>query len=240
MEALNYKDTFAYINYMKFDSTEIETRAFLDLLTTNETYFHRDLPQLMIFVKKVMPVILEHRKTMNNGKRIRLWSAACSVGCEAYTLALLLKEELDDFFDWQFEIIGTDISSSALKVAKDGLYSKREVGFLPSELQRKYFKAQGEFFSVDPTLRSMVQFKYLNLVDEDAMTKMNSFDVVFCRNVMIYFDQDSREQVLDSLYDSMNPLSYIFMGHSEFLSNMSQAFKMERLGRDIVYKKEDI
>ena len=239
MDALNYTDPFAYINYMKFDSTEVETKAFIDLLTTNETYFYRDLPQLTVWAKKVMPEVLLQRRAQENGNKIKIWSAACSVGCEAYTMAIMLLEELPDSGDWKFEIVGTDISPSALQVARDGLYTKREVGFLPSGYQTKYFRKEGDFFHIQPQLKNMVTFKYLNLVDEPAMEKMHGFDVVFCRNVLIYFDQESREQVLDCLYDSLNNHGFIFLGHSEFLSNISDAFKMVRLGRDIVYKKEE-
>ena len=234
----NQKDVSDYLYFMKYDASGKEMRTFFDLLTTNETFFHRDLPQLMVFVKKVMPLVLQ-RKSRDGNSNIRIWSAACSVGCEPLSLAILLREELPQFPLWRFEILATDISPSVLKVAQDGLYTDREIQFIPEAHQKKYFTRSGDYWKISAELKNSVKFSTLNLVDQKAMASMCNFDVVFCRNVLIYFDGASRDKVLDNLYESLVDGGYIFLGHSEFLSQMSRSFRMERIGTDIVYMKPE-
>jgi chemotaxis protein methyltransferase CheR len=225
-----------YIHEMKFDLSGKELREFLDLLTTNETYFYRDISQLTVLVDEVVPIVLEQKRKLGN-KKVRIWSSASSTGCEAYTLAIMLKESLKDFHHWDIEIIGTDISHSALNVAQSGLFSERELMYVPPEIRKKYFHSSGDYFRIHSDLSKFVNFKYLNLINQSAMARMRNIDIILCRNVLIYFDDASIKLVLDSLYESLIDEGYIFMGVGESLSRLSRAFKLVRMGRSLVYMK---
>jgi chemotaxis protein methyltransferase CheR len=144
---------------------------------------------------------------------------------------------LEDIDDWNITIYGTDIDTSVLEKAREGIYSRRSVKDVPDEYLARYFVRDGERFKVKPVLKQMVKFQQINLMDRQALSKMRRMDFVFCRNVLIYFDENARKKVVGHFYDSLVPGGYIFLGHSESMSRISSAFRIKKMGGMIVYQK---
>lgn len=214
-----------------------ELRHFLDLVTVNETYFYREIPQLQNFAEHVLRPLIAEKASRGLG-RLRIWSAGSSIGCEAYTLAMLITEELDKsgaMIDWQ--VIGSDISDSVLQVAKEGLYTDRELKDVPESLKPKYFARDGNYWRYIHPSRQHVSFRYANLVHIAGAVE-GPFDVIFCRNVFIYFDDAVRRRVADEFYDRLVQGGYVFLGSSESMNRISRAFELKRVGNGLVYVKE--
>lgn len=212
---------------------EDEARVFLDLLTVNETYFFRDLPQIATF-QQVLEEAIAHKCQVPYG-RLRVWSAGCSIGCEPYTLAMCIQEALERReapLEWQ--VLGTDISPSSLQVAESALYTDREVRDVPPPLLGKYFRRRDGWWAFCHPCKNRVRFRYSNLL-RPGREVQGPFDIVFCRNVLIYFDDASRRQAADALFDLMAPGGYLFLGASESMSRVSRAFQLRRVGPGFVY-----
>ncbi|MEQ1638540.1 MAG: CheR family methyltransferase [Methylococcales bacterium] len=211
----NYGD---YFHRLGKPGEETETRLAIDLLTTNETYFFRESQHFDFLRTQVFP---KHPLT----RSLRVWSAASSSGEEAYTLAFLLAEHLSS---GKWEIIGTDISSRMLEKARDGLYQMSAAEKIPSALLKKYcLKGRDEyegFLQIDPALRKRVKFQHANLVE--ALPDLGMFDVIFLRNVMIYFEQETKQQVIDRLQSHLLPGGHFIISHSESLNGLKTKFKM--------------
>lgn len=196
--------------------------AVTEAMTTNESFFFRDNRPFEQFKEIVLPQLLQARAAR---KQIRIWSAACSSGQEPYTLAMLLKEEAARLAGWRIEIIATDLSTGILDKAKEGLYSQFEVQRgLPITLLMKYFTQEGEKWRISEAIRSMVTYKAFNLLDNPA--SLGSFDVVFCRNVLIYFDQATKGQVLARVAQIMPPDGFLYLGGAETVLGISDAFEV--------------
>jgi len=223
-----------YINMLKNAPDKKELKEFIDLLTVNETYFYRNMPQFKTFQDKILPLLLKNQKN----KTLRIWSAGCSIGCEPYTIAIILKETIPEIKNWNIYILANDISGSALKVARDGLYTPREVKEIPFYLLSKYFVKKEKYYQIKKDIKDMVDIQEFNLMDFNKINSYENFDVIFCRNVLIYFDEISRKKLIDKFYDKLNIPGYIFLGHSESLNRISKAFILKRLGGDLVYVKE--
>jgi chemotaxis protein methyltransferase CheR len=208
----------------------------VELLTTNETYFFRDFPQLEGFANEVLPRVVDGKR---KGKdyTLNIWSAACSTGDEAYTLAIILHACLDDFKQWHIGLHATDIDSEVLATARRGVYSERAMKDVPPGYLQRYFTRRRDEYAVCKEIRDMVKLAQVNLVDRKAMRKYHGVDVIFCRNALIYFDDRSRRQVLNSFYDSLLPGGFIFLGHSESVGRISAAFEPVKFGSTIVYQK---
>jgi chemotaxis protein methyltransferase CheR len=200
---------------------EALAREVTEAMTTNESFFFRDSKPFDQFKDTVLPAMTQAR----SGKRaIRIWSAACSSGQEAYSLAMILKEESAKLAGWRIEIIGTDISQEMLEKAKAGLYSQFEVQRgLPIQYLVKYFKKKDESWQIDPAIRAMVQFREFNLLQD--MKMLGQFDVVFCRNVLIYFDQPTKSRVLDNVSRQMPDDGILYLGGAETVLGISDRFK---------------
>jgi len=200
---------------------EALAREVTEAMTTNESFFFRDSKPFDQFNDTVLPAMTQAR----SGKRaIRIWSAACSSGQEAYSLAMILKEESAKLAGWRIEIIGTDISQEMLEKAKAGLYSQFEVQRgLPIQYLVKYFKKKDESWQIDPAIRAMVQFREFNLLQD--MKMLGQFDVVFCRNVLIYFDQPTKSRVLDNVSRQMPDDGILYLGGAETVLGISDRFK---------------
>jgi chemotaxis protein methyltransferase CheR len=196
-------------------------RDVTEAMTTNESFFFRDEKPFSQFRETILPQILAARGTK---KSIRIWSAACSSGQEAYSLAMILKEEQAKLAGWHIEIVGTDLSVEMLEKAKAGLYSQFEVQRgLAIQLLIKYFKKKDESWQIDPGLRSMVQFREWNLLRD--LKPLGQFDIVFCRNVLIYFDQPTKTQVLEAIARQMPADGLLFLGGAETVLGISDRFK---------------
>lgn len=200
---------------------EAVLREVTEAMTTNESFFFRDTKPFDQFRDIVLPHLLKARATKRS---FRIWSAACSSGQEAYSLSMILKEEAAKLAGWRVEIIATDISQEILEKAKAGLYSQFEVQRgLPIQFLVKYFKKKDDAWQIDPALRSMVQFREFNLLHD--LRALGQFDVVFCRNVLIYFDQPTKTKVLENISKIMPEDAFLYLGGAETVLGISDRFK---------------
>lgn len=196
-------------------------REITEAMTTNESFFFRDIKPFDLFRDKVLPKIIDARAGQ---KKLRIWCAAASTGQEPYSLAIILKEMAARLSGWRVDIVGTDISSEVLTKAKAGLYSQFEVQRgMPIQFLVKYFKQQDEMWQIDPSLRSMVEFKEYNLLHD--LNPLGKFDIVFCRNVLIYFDQETKGKVLENIARLMPEDGTLFLGGAETVLGVSDSFE---------------
>jgi len=192
-----------------------------EAMTTNESFFFRDTKPFDLFKDHVLPDLMEARQSQ---KSFRIWCAAASSGQEPYSLAILLQEAKAKLAGWRHEIIGTDISRDILKKATDGVYSQFEVQRgLPIQLLLKYFTKEGEQWRANEDIRKMISYKFFNLL-EDPRT-LGKFDIVFCRNVLIYFDQETKGQVLERIAGLMPDDGILFLGGAETVLGITDKFK---------------
>lgn len=237
METLSLTDVGDYTNTLKFkDKSGRELQALLNQLTTNETFFFREENQLNAFRDHCLPETLDEKRRKNN-KSIKIWSAGCSSGEEPYTLGILLKENIIDNPYWNIQIAGTDIDTDILARAKTGDYLERSVRYMPPGLLKKYFVPHENGYTVKNEIKKMVSFHHVNLFDSLKMRIFRNMDFIFCRNVLIYFDDAARKAVMANFYDSLNPGGYIYLGHSESVTRISSAFEIKRAGGFIVHQK---
>lgn len=207
-----------YFNLIKRNDTN-EITAMLNKLTTNHTYFMRE-PAHFEFLKNV---ILPNQEKTNRFKTFHIWSAGCSSGEEAYTTIMYML----DYFglkknEWSFTILATDISLKAMGAAKDSLYSAEALKDVPPSWIRRYFKKQGDCYELTEEVKSRVVFKRLNLMEPFLFSQ--PFDLIFCRNVMIYFDQPEKTELINKFYNVLKPGGYLFIGHSESIQRDTSKF----------------
>lgn len=223
-----------YYKFLKYNPAgEQELSRALELVTTAETYFMRQEYQLRGLRDEVLPVLAQQNA---DSRRLVLWSAGCSSGEEVYTLATLVVEA-GLFRDWEVRIIGSDLSRSRVAFARRGVYRERSFRSTTTEFREKYFEQHAQGWQVRPELRALCHFGQLNLLDRAAVSAVGRVDVVFCRNVLIYFGADSRAIVTRHLYERLVPGGYLFLGHSESLLNVSTAFELVHLKEDLVYRR---
>jgi len=193
----------------------------IEAMTTNETSFFRDTRPFDIF----KDVVMAHMKDARNTQRkVRIWCAASSSGQEPYTLAILLKEAAADFPGWNFEILATDISHEILEQAREANYSQFEVQRgMPIQLLMKYFTQNGDLWTLNDDIKRMVKFDYFNLLD--PLSPLGQFDIIFCRNVLIYFDEQTKSQVLNQMAQQIAQDGFLFLGGAETVIGITDAFK---------------
>jgi len=238
MSVLDFDKFDKYFYYIKYDSSrEAELTKLFDEVTINETSFYRNLPQITALQKSILPELIEAKKAAGS-KSLKIWSAACSSGEEPYTIAIVLREILGiTFSTWDIDIIATDISSAIIDKAKEGKFNKNALRNTPQGIIDKYFTERNGSYYINLDIKKRVNFQNLNLVDRMKMRMIRNVDVVFCRNVLIYFDLQSKKRVVSSLYNSLANNGYLFIGHSESLHGVSAAFKLVHLTNTMVYKK---
>jgi chemotaxis protein methyltransferase CheR len=214
-----------------------ELEHLINAFTVNETYFFREEHQLRCMTSDLLGDILARKPA---GESIRIWSNPCSTGEEPYSIAMWLMENWSEVDRYNIEIVGSDIDTRALTVAAEGLYGNRALMRLPRNVIDRYFApADGEQYRIDPGLRESVQFTRANLIDAQEMNRFRGFDIVFCRNVLIYFDDASRRIAAENLYDCLHPGGYICLGHSETMSRISPLFRVRRFSDAIVYQRPE-
>lgn len=192
----------------------------VEAMTTNETSFFRDKKPFDIFKETVLPYYLEKASAR---KELKIWCAAASSGQEPYSLAMLLKEEAAKLPGWRFHITATDISHDILEQAKEGVYTQFEVQRgLPIDLLLKYFTQNGDKWSVNDDIKSMIKYKYFNLLENMAV--MGKFDIIFCRNVLIYFDSETKKDVMERMSNQMEDDGFFFLGGAETVLGITDAF----------------
>jgi chemotaxis protein methyltransferase CheR len=232
----------SYDEYFKLLSNGFTSRAelryFFDTITINETFFFRNTGQLDAMVQKIIPEIIQNNINVGR-KKIRIWSAACSSGEEAYSIGIMLNEFIRPKFpDISFEIIGTDINQSVLDTAVRGIYGDYAIRNISLQYLKKYFKIVDGLYELNMDIKTMVTFKYANLFDNNDMISMSNFDLIFCANVLIYFDTNSKIKVVNQLYRALNRGGYLFIGFSETLHGISKAFSVVSFPKTVGYKKE--
>ena len=209
------------VRLIRTKNDEAVIRDVVEAMTTNESFFFRDTKPFDQFKQICLPAMLKARAS---SKTIRIWSAACSSGQEGYSLAMILSEMGAQFAGWKIEIIGTDLSGEILQRAKDGLYSQFEVQRgLPITLLVKYFQQQGDKWQISPEIRAMVQYRNFNLLHEFA--GLGGFDVVFCRNVLIYLQAPLQERLMKTFHYALNPAGLLFLGRSEAVHGNEEHFE---------------
>lgn len=214
-------------------STE-EMKEMLDAVTTNLTRFFRNQPHFDAFINYVIPKIIEYKKAKNPlDKTIKIWSAGCSTGEEPYTLAMIMKEICP--LGWNFQITASDISLKCLMTAQTGFYADSKVDGIPANYLQKYFTKVEGGYQVNKDLQSTIKFDYHNLKNDSGARNL---DVVFCRNVLIYFDEPAQLKVIDNFWNSMSPHSYLYIGHSESLFGMNTKFEFLKTEWACLYRKQ--
>ena len=235
LRALSLDDFGAYYHYLRYHpEAQSELESAVDLLTTNETYFFREDYQLRAFVREILPELKE-RALAGGSRRLAVWSAGCSTGEEVYTLAILL-EDSGLFTGWDLRVFGNDISRRVLQKARRAVYSESSFRAMPARYERFFVETEGGR-QVHPRIRALCHFGHLNLMDRGRTAIVGRVDAVFCRNVLIYFDQASRKRVIDTFYERLLPGGYLLLGHSESLLNTSTAFELVHVSTDLVYRR---
>ena len=206
-----------YFNLVESDPKGLELVWMIDSLTTNKTSFYREVQHFDFLRGEIIPQLKK--------KTLRIWSAACSSGEEPYSIAILLREELPNFKTWDVKILATDISTRVLQKASEGVYDDEILKPVPAAWRQKYFAPEPgvKASRIAPSIREMVRFARLNLMEKFPMK--GPFDIIFCRNVMIYFDKPTQEKLVQRYYDILAPGGYLMVGHSESLTGAAHSFK---------------
>ena len=209
-----FKTFRQYYNYLVEEDTGEELTQMLNAISTNLTSFFRESNHFNYLEKEILPLYLNN----SHPRQLNIWSAGCSSGEEAYSLAICLQENLESQSPWRAKILATDISTKVLSKAVSGVYYESRIENIPHHVIKKYFqKGQGRwngYFRLKPLIRNMVDFKSFNLMSPFYFDK--NFDIIFCRNVMIYFDKKVQEKLVNKFCDRLNPGGHLFIGHSDF------------------------
>ncbi len=234
MAATGSESFRSYFMLLRFDGTGQELQALVNLMTVNETYFFREDYQFTCLVRSMLKEIIKRKE---DNKPIRIWSVPSSSGEEAYTIAMHLLEYWPYIRDWDVEIISSDIDTKILDQARRGLYTPRSVQHVPKPMLEKYFKPAGEFYQICDDLRQAVEFTRVNLIEPNDVKNYRDFDVIFCRNLLIYFDDVSRRKAAEAMFEALVPGGFVCLGHSESMSRISSLFQARKFPETIVYQK---
>ncbi len=232
----NYEE---YFDFVRFNTKGLTEKKYLyEAITINETFFFRNQPQLDAMVATIIPDLIKQKS--NGGKtKIKIWSAASSSGEEAYSIAMVISDLIKPKYpNVEFEIVGTDINFAVVETAKRGVYREYSIRNSPAYYLKKYFKFNNGEYEIDDSIKKMATFKIMNLFDDAGMKTMLNYDIIFCANVLIYFDPASKIKVVSNLYNALNRNGYLFIGYAETLHGISNAFKIISYPKTIGYKKE--
>jgi len=239
LKKLNLRNFDEYYNFLRYDAARnAELKKLFEVITTNETSFYRNPPQLQVFQEKVLTEVVEAAKS--GGRKLRIWSAGCSTGEEPYTIAMIIHALLQaDIANWDIRITANDLSERVLESARKGVYNDYTLRTTPKEIAQRYFDLNDGVNTVRPEVKKLVSFGQINLRDRAQIKRVERSQTVFCRNVIIYFDDAMKKQVISSFYDNLLPGGYLIIGHSESLHNITRAFKPIHFPGAIIYKKEE-
>jgi chemotaxis protein methyltransferase CheR len=229
----SFEDYYYYLRYNP--AREVELLELFNLITIKETSFFRNPGQLRMFENGVLGNLIKE-KGVNKEKKLKIWSAGCSTREEPYTLAII-KEHQGLLKNWNIEIIANVISEAVLQSARRAIYSHNSVRNTPPAILTKYFSNYGGNYMLKDEIRNMVRFYRINLLDRAKLKSIRGVDIIFCRNVLIYFGNEARKQVISSFYDALNHNGYLFLGHSEALHNNSPGFILVNFEGKAVYRK---
>ena len=240
LRELGLNDFGSYIDYLKENEAELE--VMFNLITTNVTRFFREQHHFDYLKEKYFPCVLKEAKKNNRPKKLRIWSSACSTGEEPYSLAILAHNFFEDK-DWEIEILASDINTEVLKIAQKGIYIKEKVKKIPYELLKKYFRLgtgdnQG-LFKVKKKLQKLIKFRQLNLTAKKPYPIEKPLDIIFCRNVFIYFNKQTQNYILDKFYNNLIDSGLLFMGHSEKIDIINRQQKKWKMLEPTIYQRAD-
>jgi len=238
IDELQIRSYRAYLELLQAPQGRDEMKLLFNEITTNETSFWRNPPQIEAFQKIVLPDAVALAKSRMASK-FRIWSAACSSGEEPYTLAMICQEAKDTLLrGMSVEIVATDISEKVLALAREGRYGSYTLRNLTSaQVNQHFIKRGSEDFEARPELKQMIQFRNFNLVDYPGYRSLGAFDVIFCRNVLIYFDEQVKIKVLKGFHDQLNSRSYLLVGHSESIHSFNTGFELMHFSKAMGYRK---
>ena len=236
VEAVGASSALDYYHMLRYGDEHDEFQSLVESLTTHETYFFREYPMLRVWADETLPEILTRKRAVGD-THLDIWSAGCSTGEEAYTLAIILREVIDDFDRWDIRLNATDISRPVLRKARRATYGERSVRDVPAAYRQRWFRQDGDEWALTLPITRLVRFRHANLLDRAIADEFRGQDFIFCRNVLIYFDDESRRQAMSLFYDSLDVGGYIFLGHSESVGRSTSAFHGVRCGDQLVYRK---
>jgi chemotaxis protein methyltransferase CheR len=234
MKKQNYINFREYFHAIRFDQTNKKMQDLMNLVTINETYFFRENYQFEVLVNEVL---YELDRIRSSHKPLRILCSPSATGEEPYSIALHLLAEGKLVEKRDFEIVGIDIDNTVIAKAKLGKYSKRSVEFLPPALKSEYFTQNGLLYDISDFLKDVVEFKVVNVMDKTAMRNLGKFDVIFSRNMLIYFDDASRREVATTFHSMLNPSGFVFLGHAESMNRIVSTFRTKKYAQTIVYQK---
>lgn len=221
--------------FSRLRSQPAELQAVTNAFTVNETYFYREAHQLDCLSRDLLPEIAQSK---GPGDRIRIWSAPCSTGEEPYSIAIWLLENWPMVDAYNVEIVGSDIDTEALAGAQIGDYGERALSRMPADVVERYFEAPGDHHRrIIRDLVESVTFTPANLVDRSSVETQGTFEVIFCRNVLIYFDDASRRTAAENLFDSLTPGGFLCLGHTESMTRIDDRFRVRRFANAVVYQR---
>lgn len=238
MEKTQHTSFRSYFTFMRFQASGEEVQQLINTMTVNETYFYREQYQFECMVENVLNEIAAVK---TKGDTIRIWSIPSSTGEEPYSIALFLLEHWPLINEFDVEIFSSDIDSKVLAMCEQGLYSKRSVKNIPAKTLAKYFtQTKDGSYQIDEDIRCAVSFSRVNLSKSTETSKYKNFDLIFCRNLLIYFDDISRRQAAETFYDALCSNGFLFLGHSESMSRISSLFNVRKFDKAIVYQKTQL
>lgn len=234
MEALGQPSARGYAQQVSSGRQSEELQLLVEAMTVNETYFYRESHQFEIMSQVLLP---ERIREKPPGRPLRIWSMPCSTGEEPYSIAIWLLENFSQIDDVDIEIYGSDIDGDVLQRAKAGRYVEHSLRMLPDKVRRTYFRPDGREFRIQDDLRHCVSFTQVNVFDRRSAGRYRHMDIIFCRNMLIYFDAAGRRQVTSSLFECLDPGGYILLGHAESMATMSSLYRPVRALDSIVYRR---
>lgn len=230
----NFED---YIAFLRSDKGQAEISSLYNQLAPEEAFFFSNEQQFAAFEKIIKDEIL--RKDTDSVATVRVWSASASTGEEAYSLGMIFLEQVKPLFpNAKIQIIGSDVNDEALAVARRGEYPERSMINLPNAYKQKYFLQQGNKYIISDEVKRLIRFVSLNMYNSDEIKHIQNCDVIFCRNVLVYLDLETKKKLISNLYDSLNTGGYLFIGYTESLHGVSKLFKLNHLPKALGYKKE--
>lgn len=236
MAATSNRSFASYFMFLRSE-TRREVEHLINAFTVNETYFYREDHQLECLSRDLLPELVRSKRA---GEPVRIWSAPCSSGEEPYSVAMWLLENWPQVDAYDIEIVGSDIDTQVLEAAATGIYGRRALMRLPADIVAKYFRQLDEQrWQILEDLRQSVQFSRVNITEANETRPHGRFDIIFCRNVLIYFDDESRRIAAENLFENLLPGGYICLGHTESMSRISPLFEVCRFSDAIVYRRPE-
>ena len=224
-----------YFFKLRFEDKEgLEFQELMNAITVNETYFFREKDQFEVLVNKILPELHER---LPASKPLRILSSPCSTGEEPYSMILHIVEERTVVEARDIEVVGIDIDSTVIRKAEIAKYSDRAVHAIPKNILNKWFNKRALGYELGEELQGSVDFQVANIFDKAQMRKLGKFDVIFSRNMLIYFDDASRKEVAMTFYDMLNPGGYVLLGHAEYMSRIVSVFNAKKVDNTLIYQK---